>query len=81
MRVLATVFSDGWQSTRYERGKTQTFHNEFFQILGVMRHKVAKFEEHVKRLSNRQGFIDLFWKRTASTRGASFAGDNRSRHT
>jgi len=46
----------------YERGETQTFYNEFFDIFGTPRKRVAAFEEPVKKLGNKQGFIDLFWK-------------------
>ena len=47
---------------RYVReGETQSFYNEFFDIFGVRRRTVARYEEHVRRLDNTSGFIDLFW--------------------
>jgi len=46
----------------YERGDAQTFYNEFFEVFGVTRRRVASFEEPVKRLGDARGFIDLFWK-------------------
>jgi hypothetical protein len=58
----AIDFSKRWKSAKYERGEAQTFWNEFFQIFGVDRKRVASFEEPVKKLGNKQGFIDLFWK-------------------
>ena len=33
----------------------------FFEIFGVRRRTVARYEEHVRRLDNSHGFIDLFW--------------------
>jgi hypothetical protein len=62
IRARAAAFANEWKDARYERGETQTFYNEFFQIFGVTRRRVATFEEPVKRLGDRQGFIDLFWK-------------------
>lgn len=62
IRARAADFSRDWADARYERGDTQTFYNEFFEIFGVKRRKVATFEEPVKKLGDRQGFIDLFWK-------------------
>ena len=62
IRARAAAFSREWSDARYERGDTQTFYNEFFEIFGIKRRKVATFEEPVKKLGARQGFIDLFWK-------------------
>jgi hypothetical protein len=62
IRARAAAFSRDWQDARYERGEAQTFYNEFFQIFGVTRRRVASFEEPVKKLDQKYGFIDLFWK-------------------
>lgn len=62
IRARAAVFADEWANARYERGETQSFYNEFFEVFGVRRRQVATFEEPVKKLGERQGFIDLFWK-------------------
>ena len=45
----------------YKTDETQSFYIEFFEIFGVQRRTVARYEEHVKRLDNTSGFIDLFW--------------------
>jgi hypothetical protein len=45
----------------YEKGETQTFYNEFFEIFGVARKRVAVYEKLVKKLDDSKGFIDLFW--------------------
>jgi hypothetical protein len=62
VRVRAARFAEEWKEARYEKGETQTFYNEFFEIFGVRRRQVATFEEPVKKLGDKQGFIDLFWK-------------------
>ena len=62
IRARAATFARDWADAHYERGDTQTFYNEFFEIFGIKRRKVASFEEPVKKLGNKQGFIDLFWK-------------------
>ncbi len=62
IRVRAARFADEWKHARYERGESQTFYNEFFEVFGITRRRVASFEEPVKRLGNERGFIDLFWK-------------------
>lgn len=50
-----------WRDAFYEKGETQSFYNEFFDIFGVRRRTVARYEEHVAKLDNSSGFIDLFW--------------------
>lgn len=62
IRANAAQFANEWKEARYERGETQSFYNDFFEVFGVRRRKVASFEEPVKKLGGRQGFIDLFWK-------------------
>ena len=50
-----------WRDAAYEKGETQSFYNEFFEVFGVRRRTVASYEAHVAKLDNRSGFIDLFW--------------------
>ncbi len=61
IRVRAAQFAADWADASYEKGETQTFYNEFFEVFGKRRRDVARYEEHVKKLDNRSGFIDLFW--------------------
>ena len=61
IRVRAAEFADKWKDAAYEKGETQSFYNDFFQIFGVERRSVARYEEHVAKLDNRSGYIDLFW--------------------
>lgn len=60
----AKAFSEEWRDAFYEKGETQSFYNDFFEIFGIRRRTVAVYEQRVKLLDNKQGFIDLFWPRT-----------------
>ncbi len=61
MRTRAAAFAEEWKDARYEKGETQSFYNEFFEVFGVRRRRVATYEAHVAKLDNTSGFIDLFW--------------------
>ena len=61
IRARAATFTNEWQDAAYEKGETQSFYNDFFNIFGVKRRTVARYEERVKRLDNSSGYIDLFW--------------------
>ena len=61
VRARAARFAEEWKDAAYEKGETQSFYNAFFEIFGVRRRSVARYEECVRKLDNRFGFIDLFW--------------------
>jgi hypothetical protein len=60
----AKAFSEDWKDAHYEKGETQSFYNDFFDIFGVKRKQVASYEQRVKLLNNKHGFMDLFWPST-----------------
>lgn len=62
IRARSAKFADEWKDAHYERGETQTFYNEFFELFGVTRRRLASFEYGVKLPENKRGFLDLFWK-------------------
>ena len=62
IRARAAKFADEWKDAHYERGETQTFYNEFFELFGVTRRRVASFEHGVGLPENKRGYLDLFWK-------------------
>ena len=62
VRARAAAFAEEWKDAHYEKGETQSFYNDFFEVFGVRRRRVASYEEPVKLLGNRRGYIDLFWK-------------------
>ena len=61
VRARAAAFAEDWKDAAYEKGETQSFYNEFFEVFGKRRREVARYEQHVSKLDNRSGFIDLFW--------------------
>ena len=61
IRARASRFADEWRDAAYEKGETQSFYNDFFEVFDVRRRTVARYEAHVEKLDNRAGFIDLFW--------------------
>ncbi len=61
VRTRAAAFAQKWQNASYEKGETHTFYNDFFEVFGVQRRSVARYEEHVTKLNDSKGFIDLFW--------------------
>ena len=61
VRVRAATFADEWSNAVRETSETQSFYNAFFRVFGVQRRSVARYEEHVAKLDNSSGFIDLFW--------------------
>lgn len=62
IRARAAKFAREWAGEGYEKGQTQLFYRDFFEIFGVPVRRVATFEESVKNLGEKRGFIDLFWK-------------------
>ncbi|MDI3305488.1 MAG: hypothetical protein QJR07_00175 [Acetobacteraceae bacterium] len=64
IRARAERFAREWQNAASERAEAQTFWNEFFDIFGVSRRRVAAFERPVASLFNTggRGRIDLLWK-------------------
>jgi hypothetical protein len=57
-------FAHEFKDARRENAETHTFYNEFFNVFGISRRRVASFEEPVKMLVAKRGRIDLFWKGT-----------------
>lgn len=58
----ALIFSKEWADASSEKSDAQTFVNEFFNVFGISRKRVATFEKIVKKLDQSDGYIDLFWK-------------------
>ncbi|WP_414462427.1 class I SAM-dependent DNA methyltransferase [Hyphomicrobium sp. DY-1] len=64
IRSRAIALAHEFKDARREDGESQTFYNEFFNVFGISRRRVATFEEPVKKLGKKRGRIDLFWKGT-----------------
>ncbi len=61
IKSRAIAFSNEWKDEASERAEAQSFWNDFFQIFGVHRRRVAAYEAAVKKLNNNKGRIDCFW--------------------
>ena len=62
IRARAAAFSNEWAGEGYEKGQTQLFYQDFFKVFGVPVRRVASFEEPVKKIGDKHGFVDLLWK-------------------
>lgn len=62
IRRRSIEFSKEWERTTSERADAKTFWDQFFNVFGVSRKRVASFELPVKSPEGKQGFIDLLWK-------------------
>ncbi|OGB06182.1 MAG: methylase [Burkholderiales bacterium RIFCSPHIGHO2_12_FULL_69_20] len=64
IRDRAQHFAREWKHTENEDAEGKSFLDAFFQVFGLQRRKVASFEQRVKKLDQRDGYIDLLWKGT-----------------
>jgi len=64
IKARATRFAREWKDSGYEKGQTQIFYRDFFEIFGMNVRRFATFEEPVRKIGNKRGYIDLFWKGT-----------------
>lgn len=62
IRTRAAAFAREWEGEGYEKGQTQLFYRDFFEVFGVPVRRVALFEQAVRKLDNSSGYIDLFWR-------------------
>lgn len=71
----ALRFSKEWEGEKRERAEKDSFYNDFFNVFGISRRRVATFEKPIKKLTGNQGFIDLFWKGTLMVEHKSLGKD------
>lgn len=84
IHARAVAFARHWSDPAHasrERPEAQTFWNEFFDVFGVSRRKVASFEEPVKNLKGDTEFIDLLWKGRLLAEHKSRGKDLSKAHT
>ena len=62
IRERALAFSNTWADESSERAEAKTFWDDFFNVFGLNRRRVASFEQHVKSIDGRDGYIDLLWR-------------------
>ena len=77
VRANAAKFAEDWKGKGYEKGQSQTFYNEFFEVFGVPRKQVAVYELRVRSLDPARtgGFMDLFWPGTLIVEQKSMGRD------
>jgi hypothetical protein len=57
----ALRFSETWARETSEHAEAKSFWDAFFNVFGIPRKRVATFEQRVKKLDGRDGYIDLLW--------------------
>jgi len=62
IRDRARKFSRDWAGESSEDAEAKSFWNDFFDVFGVNRRRVATFEHRVKKIDGKDGYIDLLWK-------------------
>ena len=60
----ALKFSKEWAATSNEEADAKPFLVEFFNVFGISSKRVSTFEHRVKKLDDKDGYIDLLWKGT-----------------
>ena len=60
----ALHFSKEWAGTHNEEADAKPFLVEFFNVFGISSKRVSTFEHRVKKLDDKDGYIDLLWKGT-----------------
>ncbi|MBI4566979.1 MAG: class I SAM-dependent DNA methyltransferase [Planctomycetes bacterium] len=75
IRARALAFSQRWQGVTSESAEKQTFWNEFFEVFGISRRRVASFEVPVQLKDERRGKIDVFWRGTLLVEHKSAGAD------
>jgi hypothetical protein len=62
IKTRAVHFSKEWENETSEDAEAKTFWDEFFQIFGISRRRVATFETRITKNERQSGKIDLLWK-------------------
>lgn len=62
IKSRAATFSKEWELETSEDAEAKSFWDDFFNISGISRRRVATFEQIVDKLDHTKGYIDLLWK-------------------
>src|SRR5665213_2903421 len=62
IKSRAIAFSKEWEKDSSEDAEAKSFWDDFFNVFGISRRRVATFEQQVKKVDAKTGFIDLLWK-------------------
>ncbi len=61
IKTRAAAFVTEWKDETNEHAEAKTLWDEFFHIFDIKRRRLASFEYHVKKINNKDGYVDLFW--------------------
>ena len=64
IRDRAVRFQKEWEHESSEDAEAKSFWDDFFDVFGISRRKLALFEKAVARKGRGAGFVDLFWPGT-----------------
>jgi hypothetical protein len=62
IKSRALAFSKEWENEVNEHAEAKSFWDDFFNVFGISRRRVATFEQQVKKIDDKHGYIDLLWK-------------------
>jgi type II restriction/modification system DNA methylase subunit YeeA len=62
IRERASLFAKEWAGTYNEDADAKPFLVALFNVFGINRKRVSTFEHRVKKLGDKDGYIDLLWK-------------------
>lgn len=62
IRSRAIKFSKEWENETNEDAEAKSFLDDFFDVFGISRRRVASFEKRVKKIDGKDGYIDMLWK-------------------
>lgn len=61
IRTRAYAFVNEWKDAQKENAESQSFWNDFFNVFGLSRRRVASFERAATKQDGLAGRIDCFW--------------------
>ena len=59
IKTRAVAFTNECKDEESEDAEAKSFWNDFFHVFGISRRRVATFEQQVKKINDKQGYIDL----------------------
>ena len=62
IKTRAVAFSKEWQDEVNEDAEAKSFLDDFFDVFGISRRRVATFETKVHTSPDKTGYIDLLWR-------------------
>lgn len=62
IKARAVKFSKEWEIETSEDAEAKSFWDDFFNVFGISRRRVATFETRVTKENRKDGYIDLLWK-------------------